>query len=112
MQSKLGFMPMAKFTALSLLYIFAWQSAFSPGEDGSYNPRLLYGLGIPKFDCGHGNDYYMGGDALAQSIIYFALFYMRLWTPGMAFMGFDLVYYGPRGLAGPSAGLLGALTLV
>ena len=75
------------------------------------NFRLIYGLGIPKF-CSHGPNYYMGADSLAGSICYFALFYMRIWYPLLGFMAFDFAYFGPQGMGGPVAGMIGAMTLL
>ncbi len=54
----------------------------------------------------------MGADSFAASIIYFTLFYHRLWYVAVPFIIFDTLYYGPASLGGPIAALGGALTLL
>ena len=57
-------------------------------------------------------DYYMGGDQLAQSVLYFTMLYYRMWMPAMALAAFEVAYFGPMSIGGPLAGITGALTLL
>ena len=105
---------MAKFTAISLISVMGFQTAFNPNKESAVIPnfRLIYGLGIPKF-CSHGQNYYMGADSMAGAICYLALFYMKInYTVLLGFMAFDFAYFGPQGMGGPVAGMIGAMTLL
>lgn len=106
MQGKVGSLVMTKFFGLSFLSCWIFYSAFNP--DSGFNIRPLKPF-IPKFDCfADDGSYYMGADQMAQSIIYFTLLYHRMWMVALPLMAFDLLYYGPATLGGPSAALVGA----
>ena len=60
-----------------------------------------------NFDA-YGKNYYRGADSMAQSLIYFALIYNRLWMITLASMAFDTLYYGPSTLGGPVGALVGS----
>jgi hypothetical protein len=50
----------------------------------------------------------MGADQVAQSLIYMTLLYHGYWSVSLAFMAFDVLYYGPSTLGGPLSALGGA----
>ena len=105
---------MLKFTSMAFLGIGAFMTAFSPCPDYRlmHNVRLL-GAVVPDFHCNaKDGSYYMGADQLCQSIIYFTMLYHRLWTPALVFAAFDLCYYGPMTLGGPSSAFVAAMTLL
>jgi hypothetical protein len=55
--------------------------------------------------------YFIGADFMTQAILYFMLVrsgYAILMVP---LVGMDLLYYGPVGLGGPAAALIGGLIL-
>ena len=111
--SKLGALNSLKFTALSLVCIGGFQTAFGPNQDSAIIPnfRPIYGMGIPKF-CAHGPGYSMGADQLASATAYLALMYFKMWYPVLGFIAFDFAYYGPQGMGGCAAGFLGGLALL
>ena len=93
---------MSKFTLMSMVGVTAFQTAFNPSGDYTFLPNVRFitgkDLGI-KFDSmGYHHkfgNYFMGADNLAMSIIYFAVFYHRMWAVGLGFAAFDTLYYGP-----------------
>ena len=102
MHKQLGYMVMAKFTVMSLVGITAFQTAFNPSGHYTFLPnvRLITGkdFGI-KFDSMGDHPkfggYFMGADNLAMSLVYFGLFYHRMWAVGLGLAAFDACYYGP-----------------
>ena len=114
LHSKLGAMTMLKFTPLAMLSTLAFMTAFTPNAEnqGMANMRLLNFSWIPKFDCDQPNRYYMGADRLAQSVIYLALLYNKIWTPALIFMALDVGYYGPMCAGAPLSALVAAMTLL
>ena len=118
MHSKVGYLIMGKFTALSLFGTVAFMTAFNPTSDYSLIPNFrVLGNSLPvKWDCNGYHSkfgpYYMGADSLAGSIWYFALFYNKMWTVSLALMAFDMCYYGPQFMGGPLAAMFGAMTLL
>ena len=111
--SKLGALKSLKFTALSLVMISGFQTAFGPNPESAVlsNFRPIYGLGVPKL-CSHGPGYNMGADQLASAAGYMALMYFKMWYPVLGLMAFDFMYYGPQGMGGCTAGFLGGLALL
>ena len=105
MHNKLGPLIMLKFTLLAFFGIIAWKSAFNP----SFMPT--YRTSLPKIDS-NGSGYYLGADQLAQSIMFFTLFYHKYWYTGLALMGLSFGYYGPMTLGGPLTGMFAAMTLI
>ncbi len=108
---------MLKFTSLSVFATLAWMTAFNPSNEGGLPSFNLLDMGyLPKFDASGYNPkighYYMGADTLAQSILYFALFYKKFWNAGLLCIAFDLAYYGPKTAGGPFAALLASMTLI
>jgi len=66
-----------------------------------------------KWDCfGENNSYYMGADFMVQAAFYMLCAYHRYWLVFGGLAAFDFLYYGPVGLGGPSAALIGALTML
>ena len=67
MHSKVGYLVMGKFTALSLFGTVAFMTAFNPTNEYSLIPnfRVFTGKNLGfKFDS-DGKGYYMGADSLA-----------------------------------------------
>ena len=56
--------------------------------------------------------YYMGADHIAGALFYFLMMYYKQYTVALALTGVELAYYGPMGLSGPAAGILGGLALL
>ena len=54
----------------------------------------------------------IGADLLAGMCLYACLFQAGYWMPGVAFAAMDLAYYGPMGIAAPTAAAVAALTLL
>ena len=107
MNKKVGALTMTKFFGLSLLSMWMFYSAFNPESGFNVRPLRPY---FPKFDAfADDGSYYMGADQMCQSLIYFTLLYHRLWVVALPCMAFDLLYYGPATLGGPSSALVGAL---
>ncbi|CDW82825.1 UNKNOWN [Stylonychia lemnae] len=95
---KVGPLALTKLFGLSIASTFIFWSAFNPQSGLNVRPLRNY---IFKFDSnGNHGEYYMGADQLAQSIIYFALMYNRLWYIALPFMTFDALYYGPQTFGG------------
>ena len=119
MQRRVGYMVMAKFTAMSLVGTTAFMTAFNPSSDYTFVPnfRIITSKDIglrwdssgyhPKY-----GSYVMGADSLAGSILYFMCFYNKYWTLGLGFFAFDFCYYGPMFMGGPLSALIGAMTLL
>jgi hypothetical protein len=107
MHQRVGSLVMTKFFGLSVAASFIFMSAFNP--DSGLNVRPLKRFS-PNFDS-HAEDgsFYMGADSLAGSLIYFTLFYHRMWYVAMPFMAFDLMYYGPMASGALFAPIAGAL---
>merc|ERR1711865_223312 len=98
----------------SLFGTVAFMTAFNPSSDYTFIPNFRFahsiaGLKIDSqgYSPKHG-PYYMGADDLAASIVYFALFYNKMWVPGMGLMALHTLYHGPKSMGGPFAALLGA----
>ena len=54
----------------------------------------------------------MGADFMVQAAFYMLVAYHRYWLWFAGLTAFDALYYGPVGLGGPSAALVGALTML
>ena len=110
---------MSKFTFMSLVGIAAFQSAFNPSNDYTFLPNIRFITGKDfgiKFDSMGDHpklgSYFMGADNLAMSLIYFTLFYHRLWAVGLGFAAFDTMYYGPQFAGAPLSAMIAAMTLL
>ena len=53
----------------------------------------------------------VGADLMAGTCVYACLFSHGLWFPAVAIAAVDLAYYGPQGIAMPTAAAIGALTM-
>jgi len=53
-----------------------------------------------------------GADLMAGMCLYTCAFQAGLWIPCVAFAAFDAAYYGPMGLAMPTAAAAAVLTLL
>lgn len=97
---------MTKFFALTLASTFIFWSAFNPTTGLNYRIAKHF---PGKFDSfANDGSYYRGADQIAQSLIYFALLYNRMWTVSLFFMATDVLYYGPATIGGPAAAVAGA----
>ena len=75
------------------------------------NFRLVNGL-VPNMGTTEIKGATMGADQLAQSILYFTLFYHRYYMVGLGFMAWDFMYYGPQTMGGPLSAFIAGLTLL
>mmetsp|Transcript_39630 Transcript_39630/g.28626 ORF Transcript_39630/g.28626 Transcript_39630/m.28626 type:complete len:132 (-) Transcript_39630:45-440(-) len=104
-----GSVATSKFFFLSLFMTYIFMSVFGPAS-GLQNLRVPFPF---KWDCfGPNNEYYMGADFMVQSAFYFLCAYHRYWLLFAGLTVFDLMYYGPVGLGGPSAAIVGAFSLI
>mmetsp|Transcript_35786 Transcript_35786/g.48309 ORF Transcript_35786/g.48309 Transcript_35786/m.48309 type:complete len:133 (-) Transcript_35786:68-466(-) len=109
LNQKLGSVAASKYFLLSLGMSWIFMSVFNPQSKLS-GMRVPFPVKLDSF--GPNNVYFMGADNMAASSIYMLLLYYRMWPVFFGFAAFDLAYYGPVGLGGASAAMVGALTML
>lgn len=104
---------MAAFKLFGLSVAACYYATISLGPTTRVGKMHLRGLMPIRWDSIDSKKGRMvGADLMAGTCLYACLFSHGLWIPGAAFAAFDLAYYGPQGIAMPTAAAIGALTLL
>ena len=111
LQSQLGPLVTLKLFGLSLFASYAATCALGPA---TVNSRLSIRNYLPmRFDSIDSDKGRMvGADLMAGTCLYMCLFSGGWYMAGLAFAALDVAYYGPMGVAMPTAAAISTLTLL
>ncbi len=111
LNSRVGSIASFKIFWLSLFAAYVATSSLGPATNlAKMNIRGLSPIRWDSIDTDRQR--MVGADLMAGMCLYSCLFSAGLWIPGAAFAAFDVAYYGPMGIAMPSAAAIAALTLL
>ena len=112
LQQRIGSMASLKLFGLSLMAAYLATTTLGPAtyNFSAFNIRGFMPVRFDSIDTENGR--MVGADLMAGICLYSVMFSHGLWIPGLAFAAFDVAYYGPMGIAMPTAAAAFALTLL
>ena len=111
LQQRVGSMAAFKIFGLSLMASYLATVSLGPTTVmGQMNLRGLSPLKWDSIDSKQGR--MVGADLMAGTCVYACMCAHGLWIPVAAIACVDLAYYGPMGVAMPTAAAIGALTML
>ena len=104
LQGQIGSLRSAKFFGVALMASYGLKSAFGPG---SIFAEFGYERYMPVLSSNaRDGSYCLGADSMACAILYFAMIRYGWTSLAAASIAIDFLYYGPKGVGGPLAGVM------